>query len=400
MINILDDAWGYDPLMKSNQLPEITVSDKVYVRTPYNERFIARIRQIPGRKWDPEQKVWVVPKEHEESVRRLVSQFWSEAEHPRYPAGTPQGGQFAPKPKAEEAKLPKETYLLPETPYNAEFIERIKELGGRWSRWIKRWEVPSEAAEQAKALVAEFFPDKKYQVGHGRDVPRVDLPKLPSTMVSDLPHIIVDLGGEWDKERDVWTVPEDMAEQARAAFAEMVPLRAAEVGLADGPPPSALAHLPPTPYNPEFMKRVKELGGRWDKRSKDWRVPQDKVKDAEELFVTYFPDQEGLLDVGDDTVAIEKKYGLPPLKAWLSRYELAWARRARAELVDRFFRDMDPRQVRTKYRNLLEGLQVLNDARYWRTVDPHWLQDIQALATRGVMTPSTRQRSSGAGKKK
>lgn len=39
----------------------LVVDGEVRIVTPYNEYFVARIRQIPGRRWHKEEKVWSVP---------------------------------------------------------------------------------------------------------------------------------------------------------------------------------------------------------------------------------------------------------------------------------------------------------------------------------------------------
>lgn len=34
---------------------------RIAVKTPYNQGFVERVKQLRGRKWDPERKVWTVP---------------------------------------------------------------------------------------------------------------------------------------------------------------------------------------------------------------------------------------------------------------------------------------------------------------------------------------------------
>jgi len=88
---------GYDPLFKSERPSVTEQGDKLYIRTPYHTGFIGDIRDIPGRRWDPDRKVWIVGKEHRERVDGIIGKHFREEEHPRAPAGLPEGGQFVPK---------------------------------------------------------------------------------------------------------------------------------------------------------------------------------------------------------------------------------------------------------------------------------------------------------------
>ncbi|MBD8840061.1 hypothetical protein MHB85_07730 [Paenibacillus sp. FSL K6-4396] len=36
-------------------------TDSLHIRCPYNPAYIQCIRQITGRKWEPKQKMWIIP---------------------------------------------------------------------------------------------------------------------------------------------------------------------------------------------------------------------------------------------------------------------------------------------------------------------------------------------------
>jgi len=46
--------------------------DRIVIRTPYNEEFIKKIKEIKGRRWDAERRVWTAPKASESAVRKIV----------------------------------------------------------------------------------------------------------------------------------------------------------------------------------------------------------------------------------------------------------------------------------------------------------------------------------------
>ena len=50
-------------------------AEKLFVKSPYNEKFIAGARILKG-KWDPVERAWIFAEEQEESVRELVFQAY------------------------------------------------------------------------------------------------------------------------------------------------------------------------------------------------------------------------------------------------------------------------------------------------------------------------------------
>jgi hypothetical protein len=60
-------------------------------RTPYNTAFVAAVKDLPGRRWDADAKVWTVDADQEAALRALVEQFFGkeeEAEQTPAPAST------------------------------------------------------------------------------------------------------------------------------------------------------------------------------------------------------------------------------------------------------------------------------------------------------------------------
>ena len=50
------------------------------VYTPYNKEFIAKIKQIGGRKWNSDEKCWMVPESEIETVRGYMSEVYGETD--------------------------------------------------------------------------------------------------------------------------------------------------------------------------------------------------------------------------------------------------------------------------------------------------------------------------------
>ena len=48
------------------------------IRSPYNVGFIADVKAVPGRKWNADQKVWMVPAAAAQKVAQMVSAHYGE----------------------------------------------------------------------------------------------------------------------------------------------------------------------------------------------------------------------------------------------------------------------------------------------------------------------------------
>lgn len=86
------------------------------IRFPYREDLVATVKALPGRRWDPKNKVWSVPAAHVEAVYAALAQHLFEfaSEIPSLLAGTlraPTPAEAPTKPKerlgpARQAALP------------------------------------------------------------------------------------------------------------------------------------------------------------------------------------------------------------------------------------------------------------------------------------------------------
>ena len=87
------------------------------IRFPYREDLVAMVKELPGRRWDPKQKVWRVPSEHAKDVydacARHLFEFTSEVSS--LLAGTLAAAPTAPtEPPASGELPPRQGLLLPD----------------------------------------------------------------------------------------------------------------------------------------------------------------------------------------------------------------------------------------------------------------------------------------------
>ena len=68
-------------------------------------------------------------------------------------------------------KLKKENSIISVTsPYNADFIKRAKQIGGKWNSRQKTWDIPEEAEKELRQILAEIYgwleggSDKKIEI--------------------------------------------------------------------------------------------------------------------------------------------------------------------------------------------------------------------------------------------
>jgi hypothetical protein len=46
------------------------------IRTPYDPDFVSKIKEIKGRRWNPDRRVWMIPRASEHRARKIVSEFF------------------------------------------------------------------------------------------------------------------------------------------------------------------------------------------------------------------------------------------------------------------------------------------------------------------------------------
>lgn len=52
------------------------VGNVVVVNSPYNATLVDEIKELPGRRYNPDLKAWSVPSQHEEEVRQIVRKYF------------------------------------------------------------------------------------------------------------------------------------------------------------------------------------------------------------------------------------------------------------------------------------------------------------------------------------
>lgn len=60
----------------SDKTEIVTEGDRTVISAPYNPEFVEKIREIKGRRWDPERRVWTIPQESEPKARKLVHDYF------------------------------------------------------------------------------------------------------------------------------------------------------------------------------------------------------------------------------------------------------------------------------------------------------------------------------------
>lgn len=68
--------------------------DHVRVTFPYHPTVVTQIKELPERKWDPNRKVWVVPRRYLEQVVAILTAHFQQVEHD---LDTTQGSQGVPE---------------------------------------------------------------------------------------------------------------------------------------------------------------------------------------------------------------------------------------------------------------------------------------------------------------
>lgn len=59
-------------------------ASQIIIKTPYNADLVDEIRGIPGRAWDPKNKVWFAPAASEQQVREMIRPFFQIEDEPSY----------------------------------------------------------------------------------------------------------------------------------------------------------------------------------------------------------------------------------------------------------------------------------------------------------------------------
>ena len=71
------------PTASGQQLRATRVDGEIHLRVPYQPALVAKIRDVPGRRWDPKRRVWRIPdtSENRLAIKDILSAELSRAEH-------------------------------------------------------------------------------------------------------------------------------------------------------------------------------------------------------------------------------------------------------------------------------------------------------------------------------
>jgi hypothetical protein len=100
----------------------------ILVKTPYEPDFVQKIKDIPGRRWNPEKRVWTIPQASEFRARKLVRKY--------FPAEDPEAWK-------EEAAETIGAQILTYLPAEVELtVSVIEEEDGTTTASIRRSDAP------------------------------------------------------------------------------------------------------------------------------------------------------------------------------------------------------------------------------------------------------------------
>lgn len=120
--------------------------DSLILSFPYDSAIVDAVREIPGRRWDPQRRVWSAPASSIRAVRAVASAHGLRLDDStrRLPDRDP---DLRPSVRMAAGRL---TLSFP---YDRDLVARIRDIpGARWSSASREWTVDEEAAVD----VAEF----------------------------------------------------------------------------------------------------------------------------------------------------------------------------------------------------------------------------------------------------
>jgi hypothetical protein len=112
-----------------------------------------------------------------------------------------------------------------QTPYDKEFVRRVKEMGGSWLPKSKTWSVPAGRAAEVDALVRSTYGKAPISASELPSVVRLNARdngkfEVKAPFNNDFRAAAGGLGGSWDSDARAWVFPGHRENQVRAAAAE------------------------------------------------------------------------------------------------------------------------------------------------------------------------------------
>lgn len=178
------------------------------VKFKYDPAVVSAIKELPGRKWDPERKVWLV--KDSPQFRSFVASCESEI-------SVDAGAAMSTVEQCLGSIKQIGPRLILESKYDARLVEAIRTIEGRkWDKEQKCWQFPLSSVRTVKAIVKQF--DLKWLVAD--EVPDSEPITVPIVKVKGAQFLVFTTydrdvldaikempGAEWDRWETAFRVP-------------------------------------------------------------------------------------------------------------------------------------------------------------------------------------------------
>lgn len=189
------------------------LDDRFVLRFPYDPAMIARVKDLPGRRWNAVDKVWTSP--HSQALVDFIEdQHFAVTDTARIALEQPVP-TVETTPGFVEQRGPR---LVIRSEYNPALIARIRELPGRrWDPNEKVWSTPLSACNGLRVIAEEYRLDWRIvdlldvpnvptiSVLGGRFLVRIDYDRDLMLQLREIP------GAMWEHSQEAWTLPLEAA---------------------------------------------------------------------------------------------------------------------------------------------------------------------------------------------
>jgi hypothetical protein len=121
-------------------------SGRLHVSTPYDKAFVGEVKALGGT-WLPKSKTWSVPGDKADQLDALIRRTYEDAPTVRPSDLTPSTG----------LRVRTNGKFEVHTPYNADFVNEARTMGGSWDPSAKAWVFPGHREQQVKAAIAKHY---------------------------------------------------------------------------------------------------------------------------------------------------------------------------------------------------------------------------------------------------
>ncbi len=195
--------------MKSLKAVGVDFDGEAFIVTfDYDPEIVASVKELPQRKWDPDNKRWLV--KDSAQLRSFIKHYYC------YVSEQAHGALLSEKKRLGVFRQDGPRIVL-ESQYDPRLVEAIRTITGRkWDQETKRWKFPLTAIKPLKQLAAQF--DVEWQIDD--DSPIVDPIEVPTVTVKggqfviyttydrDVLDAIKEMPGvSWDRREAAFRVP-------------------------------------------------------------------------------------------------------------------------------------------------------------------------------------------------